>query len=62
MHRWRSLACTLFMLLMWLTGLPLIFHEVIEHLRGVAQAPAMPLGTPNAVLDRIARAVSPVVV
>ncbi|WPG41505.1 hypothetical protein [Variovorax sp. EBFNA2] len=59
MHKSSSLACTLFMQLMWL---PLIFHEVIEHLSGMAQAPAMPPGTPNPVLDPVAKAVPLVVV
>ena len=55
-HKWSSLVCTLFMLLLCLTGLPLIFHEEIEHLSGVVEAPPMPEGTPNASLDRIAQA------
>ncbi|WP_313301666.1 PepSY domain-containing protein [Diaphorobacter sp.] len=55
-HKWSSLICTAFMLLLCLTGLPLIFHEEIEHLSGVVQAPAMPAGTPHASLDDIARA------
>lgn len=32
MHRWTSLACTLFLLLLCVTGLPLIFHEEIDRL------------------------------
>lgn len=31
-HKWTSLICTLFMLLLCITGLPLIFSEEIEHL------------------------------
>lgn len=31
-HKWTSLICTAFLLLLCLTGLPLIFHEEIEHL------------------------------
>lgn len=31
-HRWSSLVCTLFMLLLCVTGLPLIFHYEIGHL------------------------------
>jgi len=54
-HKWSSLVCTVFMLLLCLTGLPLIFHEEIEHLTGVVEAPPMPAGTPNASLDRIAQ-------
>lgn len=34
LHTWTSLVCTLFMLLLCLTGLPLIFHHEIEHLSG----------------------------
>lgn len=31
-HKWTSLVCTLFLLLLCLTGLPLIFAEEIDHL------------------------------
>ncbi len=31
-HKWTSLICTIFLLYLCLTGLPLIFHEEIEHL------------------------------
>lgn len=31
LHRWSSLVCTLFLLLLCLTGLPLVFQEEIEH-------------------------------
>lgn len=55
-HKWSSLVCTVFMLLLCLTGLPLIFHEEIEHLSGVVEAPPMPAGTPNASMDQIAQA------
>lgn len=34
LHKWSSLICTIFMLLLCLTGLPLIFHHEIEHLLG----------------------------
>ena len=33
-HTWSSLICTLFMLMLCLTGLPLIFHDEIEALEG----------------------------
>lgn len=53
-HKWSSLVCTLFMLLLCLTGLPLIFHHEIGHLLGTeVEAPAMPAGTPRADLDRV---------
>lgn len=54
-HKWTSLICTLFLLLLCITGLPLIFHEEIEHyIEGVIEAPPMPSDTPMASLDRIA--------
>lgn len=31
-HKWTSLICTVFLLYLCITGLPLIFHEEIEHL------------------------------
>lgn len=33
-HKWTSLICTLFMLFLCLTGLPLIFHHEIDHALG----------------------------
>ena len=54
LHKWSSLVCTVFMLLLCLTGLPLIFHHEIGHLLGTeVEAPAMPADTPRASLDRI---------
>jgi len=32
LHRWSSLICTLFLLVSCITGLPLIFHDEIDHL------------------------------
>ncbi len=62
-HQWSSLICTVFMLLLCVTGLPLIFHHEIGHLLGTeVQAPKMPEGTPLASLDRVldaARAANP---
>ncbi|WP_018412024.1 PepSY-associated TM helix domain-containing protein [Methyloversatilis thermotolerans] len=52
-HTWSSLVCTLFLLLLCLTGLPLIFHAEIDHLAGEAEAPAMPVGTPELSMDRL---------
>ncbi|WP_242139575.1 PepSY-associated TM helix domain-containing protein [Sphingomonas sp. TREG-RG-20F-R18-01] len=34
LHKWSSLACTLFLLMLCLTGLPLIFHDEIDALGG----------------------------
>jgi len=53
-HKWSSLVCTIFMLLLCLTGLPLIFHHEIGHLLGTeVEAPALAPGTPRADLDRV---------
>jgi uncharacterized iron-regulated membrane protein len=47
-HKWTSLICTGFMLLLCITGLPLIFHHEIGHLLGTEiEAPAMPATTPS---------------
>ncbi|CAM4331640.1 PepSY domain-containing protein [Bordetella tumbae] len=52
-HKWTSLICTLFLLMLCLTGLPLVFTEEIEHLSGVVEAPEMAEGTPKTSMDRI---------
>ncbi|VTU17371.1 PepSY-associated TM helix domain-containing protein [Variovorax sp. RA8] len=53
-HKWSSLVCTVFMLLLCMTGLPLIFHHEIGHLLGTeVEAPKMAPGTPRASLDRV---------
>ena len=53
-HKWSSLVCTLFMLLLCITGLPLIFHEQIDELLHEQVKPAeVPAGTPKADLDRV---------
>lgn len=55
-HTWSSLVCTVFMLLLCLTGLPLIFHHEIGHMLGTeVDAPEMPPGTPPAPLDEVMR-------
>lgn len=44
-HKWTSLICTLFLLMLCLTGLPLIFHHEIDDLLGHDQwKPANPSG------------------
>ncbi|MFC3682067.1 PepSY-associated TM helix domain-containing protein [Hydrogenophaga luteola] len=54
LHTWSSLICTVFMLLLCLTGLPLIFHHEIGHLLGTeVEAPEMPPGTPMASMDKV---------
>jgi len=53
-HKWSSLVCTVFMLLLCLTGLPLIYSHEIGHLLGNdVEAPAMPANTPRADLDQV---------
>jgi uncharacterized iron-regulated membrane protein len=53
-HKWSSLVCTVFMLLLSLTGLPLIFHHQIGHLLGTeVEAAPLPAGTPRDSLDRV---------
>jgi len=53
-HKWSSLVCTVFMLLLCITGLPLIFHHEIGHLLGTeVEAPKMPADTPRVSLDRV---------
>ena len=56
-HKWTSLVCTLFMLVLCITGLPLIFYDEIDHLAGSAvTTPRLPEGTPRAPLDAVVRA------
>jgi len=56
-HTWTSLICTLFMLLLAVTGLPLIFHHELEHLLGEApQLREMPAGTPHLSLQQLVQA------
>jgi uncharacterized iron-regulated membrane protein len=55
LHRWSSLACTLFLLVLCVTGLPLIFHDEIDAGTGrLAHAGAPPDAAP-APLDLVAR-------
>jgi uncharacterized iron-regulated membrane protein len=53
-HKWSSLVCTVFMLLLCLTGLPLIYHHEIGHLLGNdVEAPLMAPDAPRANLDEV---------
>ena len=54
-HTWSSLVCTVFMLVLCVTGLPLVFADEIAALTGkhFAQA-AMPIDTPRASADAVA--------
>ncbi len=54
-HKWSSLVSTLFMLMLCVTGLPLVFSHEIEHLTGnEIEAPAMPEGVSRAPVDQVA--------
>ncbi|KQB55039.1 peptidase [Pseudomonas endophytica] len=56
-HTWTSLICTAFLLMLALTGLPLIFSHEIEHLIGNApQLQTLPEGTPHLDLQQLVRA------
>ena len=58
-HTWSSLVCTAFLLLIGLTGLPLIFHEEIDH--WIEPSPVFvqpPLDTPHLSLDSLVRQAS----
>ncbi len=53
-HKWASLICTAFLLIICVTGLPLIFRGEINHLTNPPPAYAVvPPGTPNQSLDRL---------
>jgi uncharacterized iron-regulated membrane protein len=56
-HTWSSLICTSFLLMLAVTGLPLIFHHEIDHLLGDApHYKEMPADTPRLDLEQLARA------
>ena len=56
-HKWSSLVCTVFMLLLCLTGLPLIYMHEINHAMGwETEAPVMPANTPKASVDKVIEA------
>ncbi|MDM3886264.1 PepSY-associated TM helix domain-containing protein [Pseudomonas sp. BCRC 81390] len=53
-HTWSSLVCTLFLLLLALTGLPLIFHHELEQLLGDApKLRELPADTPHLDLQQL---------
>lgn len=53
-HRWSSLACTVFLLILCATGLPLIFKAEIGDWTGTTiEPPAMPADTPHVSVDRL---------
>jgi uncharacterized iron-regulated membrane protein len=53
-HKWSSLVSTVFMLLLCITGLPLIYHhELIHALGNDVAAPVMAADTPRADIDKV---------
>jgi uncharacterized iron-regulated membrane protein len=58
-HTWTSLICTAFLLMLALTGLPLIFHHEIDHLLGderrTGQGSCLPIPRPST-LQQLVRA------
>ncbi|GGA06758.1 PepSY-associated TM helix domain-containing protein [Dyella caseinilytica] len=55
-HKWTSLICTAFLLLICLTGLPLVFREEINHWLEPHHYVALPADTPTANIDRMVAA------
>jgi uncharacterized iron-regulated membrane protein len=56
-HSWTSIACTLFLLGLCVTGLPLIFKDELDQILYDSVEPAaVPLEAPPADLDRVAAA------
>ncbi|HEX7012741.1 MAG TPA: PepSY domain-containing protein [Steroidobacteraceae bacterium] len=56
-HQWTSLICTLFLLMLCITGLPLIFYHEIDHALGYAvDPPERPGLAATANLDEIVEA------
>lgn len=54
-HTWSSLVCTLFLLVICISGLPLVFREeIVELLDDGLPYARLAEGTPNASLDRFA--------
>lgn len=51
-HKWTSLVCTAFLLLLCVTGLPLVFHEEIDAMTG-AHVALPPSSEPPQSLDRV---------
>lgn len=52
-HKWTSLVCTAFLLLLCVTGLPLIFHHEIDELSGAHGELSAPAGADLLSLDKV---------
>jgi uncharacterized iron-regulated membrane protein len=56
-HTWMSLVCTVFLLMLSLTGLPLVFGHELSEARGYAPIPApLSAGEPRASVDALVSA------
>ena len=54
LHKWSSLVSTVFLLVLCVTGLPLVFHHQIGQWLGTeVVAPALPADAPRATLDEV---------
>ena len=54
-HKWASLVCTLFLLIICVSGLPLVLKDELEDLLdGGLPYAQVPAETPNVSLDRLA--------
>ena len=54
LHKWSSLVSTLFLLVLCLTGLPLVFHHQIGHWLGTeVSSPRMRADAPRVTLDQV---------
>lgn len=57
LHTWSSLVCTVFMLMLCITGLPLTFHHELEPWLGTLTKPATAsAGAPRLALDAVVEA------
>jgi uncharacterized iron-regulated membrane protein len=54
LHKWSSLVSMVFLLVLCLTGLPLVFHHQIGQWLGTeVTSPALPHGAPRVTLDQV---------
>jgi uncharacterized iron-regulated membrane protein len=55
LHKWSSLVCTLFLLIICVTGLPLVFREEINGWLQNHQYADLPANTPTVSIDRLTK-------
>jgi uncharacterized iron-regulated membrane protein len=53
LHKWSSLVCTVFLLVICITGLPLVFHEEIDDWVEARTYASLPADTPLTDLDKL---------